>query len=84
MLELLSFASRPRQKHPHLRLHRGDRSLDITSAHKPLTCHIACFLARFREELQRGRVEVIPKCGHVPHLEAPAATAKLIQEFLAH
>lgn len=39
---------------------------------------------RFVESLQGPvQVEWIPECGHVPHLEQPKLTAKLIADFLA-
>lgn len=39
-------------------------------------------LERFRSELPNPTVEIIPECGHVPHLEKPQLTASSILSFL--
>mmetsp|Transcript_4278 Transcript_4278/g.4699 ORF Transcript_4278/g.4699 Transcript_4278/m.4699 type:complete len:387 (-) Transcript_4278:438-1598(-) len=40
------------------------------------------FANKFIETLPDGRLEWIEECGHVPHLEQPEVTAKVILEFL--
>ncbi|EFH66283.1 hypothetical protein ARALYDRAFT_334678 [Arabidopsis lyrata subsp. lyrata] len=37
---------------------------------------------RLHGELSNARVEQISNCGHLPHVEKPAAVAKLIAEFV--
>lgn len=37
---------------------------------------------RLHGELPNARVEQISNCGHLPHVEKPAAVAKLIAEFV--
>lgn len=38
---------------------------------------------RFVETMPRCRLQWIEECGHVPHLEQPALTARLVNEFLS-
>jgi pimeloyl-ACP methyl ester carboxylesterase len=33
-------------------------------------------------QLKRAHLEVLPECGHYPHLEQPAAVARLLEQFL--
>ncbi len=33
-------------------------------------------------QLKRAHLEVLPDCGHYPHLEQPAAVARLLEQFL--
>jgi pimeloyl-ACP methyl ester carboxylesterase len=40
-------------------------------------------LERYRQNGGRYREEVLPDCGHSPHLERPADFHRLLQGFLA-
>jgi pimeloyl-ACP methyl ester carboxylesterase len=33
-------------------------------------------------QLKRAHLEILPECGHYPHLEQPAAVARLLEQFL--
>ena len=38
--------------------------------------------ARWREAIPQARLEVVPRVGHVPMLEAPSRFGELLQQFL--
>ena len=62
----------PRMKQPTLVLWgRDDKILNLENAYK------------FDEQLQDGQIQVIPECGHVPHVEKSDVTAELIMKFLS-
>jgi pimeloyl-ACP methyl ester carboxylesterase len=33
--------------------------------------------------LRNGRLEILPRCGHLPHVERPDAFATIVDRFLA-
>lgn len=37
---------------------------------------------KFKETLQDAELQIIPKCGHVPHLEKSEETARIMIDFL--
>lgn len=37
---------------------------------------------RLHSELPNAIIRQIPDCGHIPHVEKPAAVSKLINEFV--
>jgi pimeloyl-ACP methyl ester carboxylesterase len=46
-----------------------------------LTCKLI-FLQQLHCELPDAILRQIPDCGHIPHLERPDSTVKLIAEFI--
>ncbi len=41
------------------------------------------YASEWQKRLAKARVEIVPACGHAPHLEKPAAFVSLVDSFLA-
>jgi pimeloyl-ACP methyl ester carboxylesterase len=77
-------ARQPLLHNPHLHkwLHRIDRPTLLLWGDSDKVVPPA-YGPAFRDLIPGARLEVVPACGHVPHIEKPDLTATLISEFVA-
>ena len=43
----------------------------------------AGYAAEFKKLIPQARVDIVERCGHVPHTERPQEFARLVREFAA-